>query len=44
MVTRCWDPNPERRPNFEEVVKTLDALIVQMPRETHHGGACCSVQ
>lgn len=44
MVTRCWDPNPERRPNFEEVVKILDGLIKTMPREKASSGACCSLQ
>ncbi|EIE26582.1 kinase-like protein [Coccomyxa subellipsoidea C-169] len=44
MVTRCWDPNPERRPNFEDVVKVLDDLIKMMPRETASSGACCSLQ
>ncbi|CAK0733933.1 hypothetical protein CVIRNUC_000357 [Coccomyxa viridis] len=44
MVTRCWDPNPERRPNFEEVVVILDNLIKQMPRDAHSSGQCCSLQ
>ena len=44
MVTRCWDPNPEKRPNFEEVVQILDGLIKQMPRDQHSSGQCCTIQ
>ena len=45
LVKDCWDPNPEKRSNFEEVVKVLDTLIKTMPREhASGGGGCCSVQ
>ena len=46
LVKQCWDPNPEKRPVFEEVVKRLDTLIKIMPREAGGGGGggCCSVQ
>ncbi len=46
LVKDCWDPNPEKRTNFEEVVKVLDKLIKTMPREhsSGGGGGCCSVQ
>ena len=45
LVKDCWDPNPEKRSNFEEVVKVLDKLIKTMPREhASGGGGCCSVQ
>ena len=47
LVKKCWDPNPEKRPVFEEVVKSLDALIKTMPREAGGGGGgggCCSLQ
>ncbi len=44
MVRSCWDANPEKRPNFEDVIKVLDELIRQMPRETSTGGCFCSLQ
>lgn len=44
MVRSCWDPNPEARPNFEDVVTVLDALIKQMPRDQPSGGCFCTLQ
>ena len=45
LVVRCWDANPEKRPDFEEVISILDALLKTIPREqSSGGGGCCTVQ
>lgn len=49
VMEACWDPDPERRPSFEEVVDRLEALIERTPRPDFGaagGGAsgCCTVQ
>ena len=49
LIQRCWHPNPESRPEFEEIVKTLDAEIKKLPRTAFRRGggqegACCSMQ
>jgi hypothetical protein len=47
LVQRCWSKDPEQRPEFEEVVQILSAVMKKVPRESpsagpSHGG-CCSV-
>lgn len=50
LVEQCWDPEPEKRPSFEDVITLLEALLKRLPPHTTHsgsssgGGECCSVQ
>lgn len=46
LVVRCWDANPEKRPDFEEVITILDTLLKRVPRDQSSGGGggCCTVQ
>ena len=48
LVVRCWDANPEKRPDFEEVITILDTLLKTVPRDQSGGGGgeggCCTVQ
>lgn len=42
----CWDPEPDSRPSFEEVVNTLEALLRTMPPHAPFSQSqpCCAVQ
>ena len=48
VMEACWDPDPERRPSFEEVVEKLEAVMERTPRPDFckgaGGGGCCTVQ
>lgn len=45
LVVQCWDADPEKRPNFEQVITILEGLLKKIPRETSSGsGGCCSIQ
>lgn len=53
MVERCWHKDPEKRPGFTEVVKTLDEQMKKVirtgagsksPAGGGGGGGCCSIQ
>ena len=48
VMEACWDPNPERRPSFEEVVEKLEGVMAVTPRPDFGsgggGGGCCAVQ
>jgi len=28
LITRCWDPDPNRRPPFSQIIKELDYIII----------------
>ena len=32
MMTDCWNENPDNRPNFKTLVKTLEAHIGYVPK------------
>ncbi len=49
LVTICWSGNPEKRPNFEEIIVRLEGLLKGMPKHSSFtagggAGACCNVQ
>ena len=45
LVVQCWDADPEKRPNFEQIIIILEGLLKKIPRETSSGsGGCCSIQ
>jgi hypothetical protein len=48
LVVKCWDPDPEARPGFEQVITALEALLKKVPRDKGAGGGgsggCCAVQ
>lgn len=48
VMEACWDPDPERRPSFEEVVEKLEGVMEKTPRPDLSGGGgggrCCTVQ
>ena len=48
VIEACWDPDPERRPSFEEVVARLEAVLSTQPRGAGGGdgggGCACVVQ
>lgn len=50
LLQKCWDPIAENRPEFVDIVQTLDAEIKKLPREAFRkpgvassDEACCSV-
>ena len=44
-MVRCWDAHAEKRPDFEEVIAILEALLKKVPREqSSGGGGCCTIQ
>lgn len=45
LVVQCWDADPEKRPNFEQIIIILEGLLKKIPREPSSGsGGCCSIQ
>ena len=49
VIEACWDPDPERRPSFEEVVTRLETVLARLPRPAEGaggagGGCACVVQ
>ena len=38
-MERCWDPSPDKRPHFLEIVQILDAEINKIPRKEYKKGA-----
>jgi hypothetical protein len=48
VIEQCWDPDPERRPTFEEVVVSLERVLAKVPRPDGGGGGgggcACVVQ
>jgi len=38
VIEQCWDPDPERRPTFEEVVVVLEGVLKKVPRPDGSGG------
>lgn len=42
VIEACWDPDPERRPSFEEVVDSLEGVLSSVPRSGLGGGAGCA--
>ena len=49
LIEACWHANPEKRPQFTEVVATLSDILKRMPPTRHPapapgaGGGCCSI-
>ena len=47
LMERCWSPNGEERPTFEEIVEELELILAGLPRNRHgsSGGSngCCSL-
>lgn len=55
LIESCWAPDPEDRPQFVDVVNTLEDLLAKLPRsgtspKQHFADVsdsqkeCCSVQ
>lgn len=48
IMRRCWDANPEVRPEMEEVVRLLESLdtsngggmLLEKKKKKHPGGGC----
>ena len=38
VIEQCWDPDPEQRPTFEEVVTLLEGVLKTVPRPEGGGG------
>jgi hypothetical protein len=47
ILERCWDPLPERRPDFNTVVKWLEDLLNEgvsdMKEQKAPGGCSCTI-
>ena len=39
LLTRCWDPEPSRRPEFAHVVEVLGGLLAPAPTSRGAAGA-----
>jgi serine/threonine protein kinase len=50
LIERCWGPNGEDRPSFEQIVSRLEEILTTLPRNKSGeggdgggGGGCCTV-
>ena len=54
LIEACWHANPEKRPQFTEIVETLTDVLKKLPRKKGpsdtasgvskaQGGGCCTV-
>lgn len=48
LMERCWAPNAEERPTFEEIVDELEIVLAELPRVRRGSGSgnsneCCTV-
>ena len=55
LIEACWHANPEKRPQFTEIVETLTDILKKLPRKRgpsdsaggggnqSAGGGCCTV-
>ena len=41
LVEACWHPDPDKRPDFTEVVASLEGVLMRLPRKGPSG--CCYV-
>lgn len=48
IVEDCWNPDPESRPSFEDVVNRLEAMLKALPKHSPYtkpsDQGCCVVQ
>ena len=45
LLASCWNPDPDARPEFEEIVDALEAIRLDLQptvtREVSNDAACC---
>ncbi len=44
VIRDCWQPNPNSRPTFEEVINRLEPLASKLAARSAGGGECCALQ
>jgi sterile alpha motif and leucine zipper-containing kinase AZK len=44
VIRDCWQPNPNSRPTFEDVITRLTPLRDRLVKNAPDGDGCCVVQ